>query len=314
MNRINAVAAILVVLIGVGVAAGVYYFHPTAVPVVSDGIHVDQPSDQDGSTSSNDDGSTDQPATTTTPTPGAPNPQDAIQVITPTPGAVISSPLVVEGKALGRWYFEASFPVRLLDGNGRELIAIPAQAQSDWMVEGYVPFKATLNFTLPSTATGTLILHNDNPSGMPERDEEVRIPVTFPQRQKTVSLYFYDQLRDRGPSGAIMCSIKGLVPVERTIPVSTTPLQDAIRLLLQSSVTDDEKKMGLTTEYPLPGVELKGASMHGNELTVELTDPQNKTSGGSCRVGILKAQIEATAKQFPEVKSVKIIPETLFQP
>lgn len=40
----------------------------------------------------------------------------------------------------------------------------------------------------------------------------------------------------------------------------------------------------------------------------------NKTNGGSCRAGILWFQIEATAKQFSEVKQVRFLPEELFQP
>jgi hypothetical protein len=104
---------------------------------------------------------------------------DLIQVSNPAPHDTVTSPLVVEGKARGPWYFEASFPVRLLDANGNELVVVPAQAQDSWMTEDFVPFKATLTFTKPTTATGTLILKNDNPSGTAENDKEIRIPVTF---------------------------------------------------------------------------------------------------------------------------------------
>lgn len=56
-----------------------------------------------------------------------------IIVDSPAPNAVISSPLTVTGTARGTWYFEASFPVRLLDDLGNELAVAPAQAQGDWM-------------------------------------------------------------------------------------------------------------------------------------------------------------------------------------
>ncbi|MGC8651262.1 MAG: hypothetical protein ACP5RX_01445 [Minisyncoccia bacterium] len=49
-------------------------------------------------------------------------------------------------------------------------------------------------------------------------------------------------------------------------------------------------------------------------LILKFNDSLNKTSGGSCRVGILWFQIEATAKQFSEVKKVEFLPEELLQP
>jgi hypothetical protein len=49
-------------------------------------------------------------------------------------------------------------------------------------------------------------------------------------------------------------------------------------------------------------------------LTLEFNDPENKTSGGSCRSGILWAQIKKTAEQFDDVEEVRFQPEELFQP
>ena len=104
---------------------------------------------------------------------------DLIQVDEPTPNQSVKSPLIVTGKARGSWYFEASFPVQIYDADGTQLAAIPAQAQGDWMTEDFVPFKATVEFKKPITATGTLVLKKDNPSGLPEHDAELRIPINF---------------------------------------------------------------------------------------------------------------------------------------
>lgn len=134
-------------------------------------------------------------------------------------------------------------------------------------------------------------------------------PTTRP-----VQLYYYDSSKDQDLTGNVMCTRNGLVAVERKMPSTITPIQDAINLLLQGKLTAGEKAQGITTEYPLPGVALKGASLKDGTLTLEFSDPQNKTSGGSCRSGVLWYQIEATAKQFPEVKTVKFTPETIFQP
>lgn len=131
---------------------------------------------------------------------------------------------------------------------------------------------------------------------------------------ETVRLYYYNADNDKDASGNVMCSPAGLVLVERKLAVSPTPIQDTIRLLLEGDLTPQEKTSGISTEYPLPGVTLKGANLNDGELTLEFNDPEHKTGGGSCRVGILWNQIEATAKQFPEVASVEFIPEDLFQP
>jgi hypothetical protein len=120
------------------------------------------------------------------PTDGTPVPEPAvaerpglIRVDSLKPGDVVASPLTITGEARGTWYFEASFPAHLLDADGKELAVLPVQAQGEWMTEDYVPFKATLYFTAPTTPTGTLVLKKDNPSGLPEHDDELRIPVRF---------------------------------------------------------------------------------------------------------------------------------------
>jgi hypothetical protein len=103
-----------------------------------------------------------------------------IIVTSPQPNQVIHSPVTVAGKAKGVWFFEATFPVKLLDGNGKEITDwVPAHAQADWMTDAWVPFQVTLEFKNPTTATGTLLLQNDNPSGLPENQEEFRLPVRF---------------------------------------------------------------------------------------------------------------------------------------
>ncbi len=133
-------------------------------------------------------------------------------------------------------------------------------------------------------------------------------------QERTVSLYYYNPELDKDASGNVLCSRKGLVAVSREIPVTQTPIQDTIRLLIAGNLTSAERAQGIGTEFPLAGFSLTGASLNNGTLTLEFSDPNNKTSGGSCRAGILWFQIEATAKQFPGVNIVKFIPDTLFQP
>ncbi|OGF73511.1 hypothetical protein A2W48_00110 [Candidatus Giovannonibacteria bacterium RIFCSPHIGHO2_12_44_12] len=105
--------------------------------------------------------------------------ENLIRLNSPKPNDVVSSPLLIDGEARGTWYFEASFPVSLYDANGKLLARTPAEAQGEWMTENFVPFKAGLKFDPPTTDTGFLILEKDNPSGLPEHADELKIPVRF---------------------------------------------------------------------------------------------------------------------------------------
>ncbi len=109
--------------------------------------------------------------------------QDKIKLTFPLPGEIISSPLVIKGEARGTWFFEASFPVSLVDWDGKIIAEGPAIADGEWMTTNYVPFTLTLNFTKPSYSDkGALILKRDNPSGLPEHDAAVEVPIKFKWR------------------------------------------------------------------------------------------------------------------------------------
>lgn len=112
---------------------------------------------------------------------------DLIVVDSPMPGDGVTSPLTVTGRARGSWYFEASFPVQLLDADGDVLASGPAQAQGDWMTQDFVPFKITLTFKTPAKLDGMLVLKKDNPSGLPANEDQLRVPVVFKASAKTIA-------------------------------------------------------------------------------------------------------------------------------
>jgi hypothetical protein len=132
------------------------------------------------------------PSTTATstsdanPTPSIPdstatNPGSLITITSVKEHDTITSPLIIKGQARGPWYFEATFPIQLKDANGRLLVESYGQATGEWMTADFVPFETTLTFTKPTTTTGTLIFMNANPSGEPDKDMRLEIPVTFAQ-------------------------------------------------------------------------------------------------------------------------------------
>jgi hypothetical protein len=245
--------------------------------------------------------------------------EDLIKVENPQPSQEISSPIVITGEARGSWFFEASFPIKLLDEDGNIIQETFAQAEGDWMTEEFVPFESVMIFSISGDQDGTLVLEKDNPSGLPENKDEIRIPVRLvssesEEQLREIKLYYYNPDLDKDNSGNILCSEKGLVAVDREIPVTNTPIQDTIRLLISGDITQNEQEQGISTEYPLEGFELTSASVNEKVLTLTFDDPNNKTGGGSCRAGILWSQINKTALQFDEVTTVRFMPEELFQP
>lgn len=108
--------------------------------------------------------------------------RDLIRISSPRPNQIIKSPLTITGEARGNWFFEASFPVVLTNWDGLIIAQGIAQAKSDWMTTDFVPFEATLTFTVDKNVysnRGSLILRKDNPSGLPEHDDALEIPVVI---------------------------------------------------------------------------------------------------------------------------------------
>ncbi len=104
---------------------------------------------------------------------------DLIKITNPFPGAVTGKEFSVIGEARGTWYFEASFPVKVLDKDGKVLFQGPAQAQSDWMTENFVPFKIDVKVPQSYIGPATLVLENDNPSGLPENEKSASFKFTI---------------------------------------------------------------------------------------------------------------------------------------
>ena len=135
-----------------------------------------------------------------------------------------------------------------------------------------------------------------------------------PAAERTVDLYYYNADKDTDENGNIMCSETGLVAVERSISEIQTPIQSTVELLLEGELTEAEKEEGLTANFPLAGFSLAGVDLQDGVATLEFNDPKRSSSGGSCRISILRAQIAQTAQQFEAVNEVKILPADILQP
>ncbi|MEN9561615.1 MAG: hypothetical protein RIQ56_888 [Candidatus Parcubacteria bacterium] len=101
-----------------------------------------------------------------------------VSVKTPEKNQIVSSTFAVNGVAPGPWFFEGSFPIQVRDKSGNVVGRAVAQAEGEWMTEGLVTFSAAVsvsNYTGPAV----LILLRDNPSGLPENDDALEIPLTI---------------------------------------------------------------------------------------------------------------------------------------
>ncbi len=106
--------------------------------------------------------------------------KDLIVIESPRANDKIGSAVTVRGRARGNWFFEASFPVTVTDRAGNILGQKYATAQGEWMTTDYVPFEGVISFNVPAGVTdGFIVFRKDNPSGEPQFDDAVSLPVRF---------------------------------------------------------------------------------------------------------------------------------------
>lgn len=225
--------------------------------------------------------------------------ENDIVVNLPQTNQVVESPLILNGKARGTWFFEASAPVRLLDDKGKELAAGIIQASGEWMTTDYVSFTGELKFSYNTTSEGTLVFNKDNPSGLPQNDKEFKVPVRLvPTNGVEVKAYFNNNKLDP----EISCN--KVFPVVRTIDATKKVAGTAIEELLKGP-TAEEKAEGYFTSIN-EGVKVKSLSIKDGVARIEFDESLEKAVGGSCRVSAIRAEITETLKQFSSVKEVII--------
>jgi len=227
---------------------------------------------------------------------------DLIRVSFPRPNQTIESPLVISGEARGNWFFEGVFPIELLDNNDVVIAQGYATAKSEWMTEDFVQFESKIDFDTTAIEKGFLILEKDNPSGLPEYADELRIPVVFskPEENMIVKAYFVNDLLDDDFN--IMC--RNVYPVEREVPKTKSVARAALEELLKG-LTEDEKMSGFSTAIN-ENVKIQKLYIEDDIAYVDFDEQLEHELGGSCRVAFIGWQITETLKQFSTVKDVKI--------
>jgi hypothetical protein len=105
--------------------------------------------------------------------------KNVVEIDTPRQNTLVVSPLTIQGRAKGIWFFEGSFPIDLVSKKGVPIASGVAQALGDSMVEGFVPFTAHIDFSVATTTPGLIVFKKDNPSGKSSLDASTSIEVTF---------------------------------------------------------------------------------------------------------------------------------------
>ncbi|OGH67071.1 MAG: hypothetical protein A3B90_00585 [Candidatus Magasanikbacteria bacterium RIFCSPHIGHO2_02_FULL_41_13] len=227
-----------------------------------------------------------------------------IQVTSPLSGQIISSPFTVQGQARGNWYFEASFPLKIVDANEKILAQKPIAAQGDWMTTDFVPFSTIVMFTTPTAQTGFVIFEKDNPSGLPQNAAQYRVPVQFlnfvTPTSTMVKVFFGNAKLLK--AGQDDCTT--VFSVDRVVPYTLGVGRAAITELLKGP-SSAEKTDGYFTSLNT-GINIQSLTIENGVAKIDFNKKLDEAVGGSCRVAAISAQIRETLKQFPTVQDVVI--------
>ena len=130
-----------------------------------------------------------------------------------------------------------------------------------------------------------------------------------------VALYYFNQAEDQKLAPEQQINVDSILPVYRMFPASKNLLIDTINGLIKGNLIAQEKAQWFVTEFPNARFQLLSANLATDwTLSLEFSEVPGFTDGWSARMLILSNLIEKTALQFPAVKKVVFVPETLFQP
>jgi len=227
----------------------------------------------------------------------------------------VSSPLKITGSVNGNGWtgFEGQVgTVQLIDYKGNKLAEGFLAATSEWTT---LPtnFETTLEFSSETNQPATLVFHNENASGLPEKNKEFTLPIKLTESKTIgVDIFFGNQALS---SSGEQDECKRVYHVRRYIDKTPAVAEATISELLKGP-SDAEKGQGYFSSVP-EGSKLNSISIVNGEARVDF-NKATESGGGSCSMASRVAQITQTLMQFPAVKSVRLSVDgrvgDIFQP
>jgi hypothetical protein len=95
------------------------------------------------------------------------------------PNSKVSGVLNYEGSVKGAYFFEANIGINILDIKGNYLKRDHANSTTDWMTVEPVLFKGSIDLSGLPKGPAYFEIHNDNASGLPEKDKFIWIPIVI---------------------------------------------------------------------------------------------------------------------------------------
>ncbi len=224
-----------------------------------------------------------------------------IKIYSPEIDAELSDTVEIKGEARGYWFFEASFPIKIIDANGKILASATAKADGEWMTEKFVPFSVKLDLSNPTATSGYIVFEKDNPSGLKELEKSYRLAVKFPTPKEEMTVKIFLGSKKLNPTSED-CSL--VFPVEKKILKTASVAKASLEELLKGpSSADIEQEYYSSINND---VKINSLAIASGTAWVDFDGQMGKEVGGSCRVTAIRSQIEATLKQFPTIKKVII--------
>ena len=237
--------------------------------------------------------------------PTPPKPDAAPVVNAPTQDNDIVIEVPVENAAIAGSFIDVAGRAKSMGGPLRVRIKNSA---GEMVTESYLEVNAmdgnaygrfgqTLSFV--TTLSGDVTIEISRASGSGETIvRHVHAGTLSTSDGLTVKVYFAKSMPEGNDCGIVY-------PVERKIDNQSAAFRSVLETLLKGPTTE-EKAAGYVSSIP-SGVLLKSAVADGDGVvTADFTRTLERGVTGSCRISAIRSQIDATLRQFAEVRDVVI--------
>lgn len=212
----------------------------------------------------------------------------------PIAGAAVGSAFDVVGRAR---VFDNHIDILVRDGKGNAVVR--ASATADAEAGQFGRFRSVVSLPAGLQGSGTVEVFWTSREDGTVKDKVTREISFSSARDVPVRVYFLNSQLD--PE---MTCLK-VFPLTRYVTSQAQVYRSALEELFKN-LNEGELTAGYFSNIPA-GVKVNSVVQDaGGTVFADFSAELEKGAGGSCRVAAIRAQIEATLKQFPEVRNVAI--------